>query len=64
MVAKEEISRFSFCHNVFKKSPTAEASESIYMRERVLKGSTNVNLIKCSILCKYVFVFQPIILKQ
>ena len=26
---------FFFCHYVFKKLPTAEASESVYMRERV-----------------------------
>ena len=29
------LSNFFFCHYVFKKLSTAEASESIYMRERV-----------------------------
>ena len=28
-------SNFSFCHNVFQKSSAAEASESIYMWDRV-----------------------------
>ena len=35
---KGEIARFVqflFCHYVFKKSSAAEASESVYMRERV-----------------------------
>ena len=32
-MAKEEIARF--CHYVFKKPSAAEASESVYMRERV-----------------------------
>ena len=39
IVAKGEIapilSNFSFCHYVFKKPSAAEASESVYMRERV-----------------------------
>ena len=37
-MAKGEIdglSNFFFCHYVFKKSAAAEASESVYMRERV-----------------------------
>ena len=29
------MSNFFFCHNVFKKLSAAEASESVYMRERV-----------------------------
>ena len=29
------LSNFFFCHYVFKKSSAAEASESVYMRERV-----------------------------
>ena len=29
------LSNFFFCHYVFKKSAAAEASESVYMRERV-----------------------------
>ena len=33
IVAKGEIARF--VHYVFKKSSAAEASESVYMRERV-----------------------------
>ena len=36
IVAKGEISRnFFFCHYVFKKLSAAEASESVYVRERV-----------------------------
>ena len=38
IVAKGEIARFEqffFCHYVFKKSSATEASESVYMRERV-----------------------------
>ena len=37
-MAKGEIARLSnffFCHFVFKKLSAAEASESVYMRERV-----------------------------
>ena len=38
-MGKEEIARFEqflfFCHYVFKKPSAAEASESVYMRERV-----------------------------
>ena len=37
-MAKGEIARFVqffFCHYVFKKPSAVEASESIYMRERV-----------------------------
>ena len=29
------LSNFFFCHYVFKKASVAEASESVYMRERV-----------------------------
>ena len=29
------LSNFYFCHYVFKKPSVAEASESVYMRERV-----------------------------
>ena len=29
------LSNFFFCHYVFKKPSAAEASESVYMRERV-----------------------------
>ena len=29
------LSNFFFCHNVFKKPSAAEASERVYMRERV-----------------------------
>ena len=32
---KRILSKFFFCHYVFKKPPDAEASESVYMRERV-----------------------------
>ena len=39
IVTKGEIARFVqflfFCYNVFKKPSAAEASESVYMRERV-----------------------------
>ena len=38
IVAKGEIARMSnffFCHYVFKKPSAAEASESVYIRERV-----------------------------
>ena len=39
IVAKGVIARFEqfldFCHYVFKKPSAAEASESVYMRERV-----------------------------
>ena len=35
IVAKGEIAPFFFCHYVFKKLSAAEASESVYMRERV-----------------------------
>ena len=34
------LSNFFFCHYVFKKPSAAEASESVYMRERV-KLDTN-----------------------
>ena len=34
-MAKGEIARFFFCHYVFKKLSAAEASESVYMSERV-----------------------------
>ena len=34
------MSNFFFCHYVFKKPSAAEASESVYMRERV-KGAEN-----------------------
>ena len=35
-MSKGEIARnFFFCHYVFKKPSAAEASESVYMRERV-----------------------------
>ena len=30
------MSNFFFCHFVFKKPSAAEASESVYMRERVI----------------------------
>ena len=43
IVAKGEIaglSNFFFCHYVFKKPSAAEASESVYMRERVNPFST------------------------
>ena len=50
IVTKEEIARFGqflFCHYVFKKPSATEASESIYMRERV-------NTLMCSMIsnCK------------
>ena len=34
-MAKGEVASFFFCHYVFKMSFAAEASESVYMRERV-----------------------------
>ena len=34
---------FFFCHYVFKKPSAAEASESVYMRERVKSVSYNIN---------------------
>ena len=33
-------SNFFFCHYVFKKPSAAEASESVYMRERVKTQTT------------------------
>ena len=44
IVAKGEIARFEqflFCHYVFKKTSAAEASESVYMRERFNKRLFN-----------------------
>ena len=41
-MAKGEIARFVqflLCHYVFKKASAAEASESVYMRERVKNGN-------------------------
>ena len=43
---------FFFCHYVFKKPSAAEASESVYMRERVKAISintffSNYSLISC-----------------
>ena len=40
IVAKGEIAlcNFFFCHYVFKKPSAAEASECVYMRERVKAG--------------------------
>ena len=38
-------SNFFFCHYVFKKPSAAEASESIYMRERV-KGTYSLTFFK------------------
>ena len=32
-----------FCHYVFKKPSAAEASESVYMRERVKRGWENAD---------------------
>ena len=32
------LSNFFFCHFVFKKLSAAEASESVYMRERIKIG--------------------------
>ena len=37
------LSNFFFCHYVFKKLSAAEASESVYMRERV-KRDRNIKL--------------------
>ena len=38
------LSNLLFCHNVFKKPSAAEASESVYMKERV-----NLESLFCSI---------------
>ena len=48
IVTKGEIallSKFSFCHTVFKKLSTAKALESVYMRERVKTSLTVVRMI-------------------
>ena len=45
IVTKEKLlvlSNFFFCHYVFKKPSTAEASESVYMRERVKIGKKTI----------------------
>ena len=41
------LSNFFFCRHVFKKPPAAEASESVYMRERV-KGGKFIHIIVTS----------------
>ena len=38
------MSNFFFCHYVFKKPSAAEASESVYMRERVNRSP---NIFRC-----------------
>ena len=56
------LSNFFFCHYVFKKPSAAEASESVYMREKVksetrlviwnlslLLGLTSFKAINCSV---------------
>ena len=40
------LSNFFFCHNVFKKLSAAEASESVYMRERVNSEVKDIVIIK------------------
>ena len=41
------LSNFSFCHYVFKTASAAEASESVYMRERVKSIPQDSKLIVC-----------------
>ena len=40
------MSNFFLCHYVFQKSSAAEASESVYMRERVNKTIVAIEYIK------------------
>ena len=48
------LSNFFFCHYVFKKPSAAEASESVYMRERVklFPLTTKLQQMTIKIICR------------